>query len=373
MVKKKKSGMRYMPRVVSVSTFHPPNVIEQEQTADFARNVFKDHFQDIERLIKVFQNGQIEKRHFTMPLHWFEKDHGLQERNDLYIEKAVDYGAEAISMCLKDETYLIEPQRAEDIEAIFFISSSGMSTPSIEARIMNRLPFSDRTKRIPIWGLGCAGGAAGVSRAYEYCLAFPEARVLILSVELCSLTFQRNDHSKSNLIGTSLFADGAACVLMAGDKATVKTNRPVPSVVKTESKLLPDSEDVMGWEIKDEGLHVVFSRDIPSIIRSWLGPFVNAFLREQGLSVEHIAHFVAHPGGKKVLDAYEDTLRLSEKKTAHSRDVLSQFGNMSSPTVLYVLDRFMKGDVKSGDYGLMAALGPGFSGELLLLQWGDTV
>lgn len=362
-----------MPSIVSVSTFRPPNIVEQKQTAEFARELFKDDFQDIERLLAVFQNGQIQKRHFAMPLKWFEKDHSLQERNDLYIKKAVDYGIEVISRCLDNDRFLTHSLPADEVEAIFFISSSGVATPSIEARIMNHLPFSDHTKRIPIWGLGCAGGAAGISRAYEYCLAFPKAKVLVLSVELCSLTFQRNDRSKSNLIGTSLFADGAACLLMAGDDSGIKTKKPVPSVLTTESKLLPDSEEVMGWDLKDSGFHVVFSRDIPMLIRNWLGQFVNTFLENQKLSIEEIAHFVAHPGGKKVLDAYESTLQLSKGKTSHSRAVLSEFGNMSSPTILYVLERFMMDEMKKGDYGLMAALGPGFSGELVLLQWGKGI
>ncbi|WP_050182359.1 type III polyketide synthase [Domibacillus robiginosus] len=361
-----------MPSIVSASTYHPPHIVEQGQTAAFARELFKDDFRDIERLLTVFQNGQIQKRHFAMPLHWFKHDHTLQERNDLYIEKAVEYGTEAVKQCLKDDRFLRYSQPAEEIDAIFFVSSSGMATPSIEARIMNQLPFSDGAKRIPIWGLGCAGGAAGISRAYEYCLAFPKAKVLVLAVELCSLTFQRNDRSKSNLVGTSLFADGIACVLMVGDDAQVETKRPVPSILKSASKLMPDSEDVMGWEMKNSGLHVVFSRDIPVIVRTWLGEFVDAFLGKEGISMKEINHFVAHPGGKKVLDAYEETLNISSEKTVHAREILSSFGNMSSPTVLYVLEQFMLDDVKKGDYGLMTALGPGFSGELVLLKWGET-
>ncbi|MCI2255996.1 type III polyketide synthase [Domibacillus sp. PGB-M46] len=362
-----------MPSIVSASTHYPPHIVEQGQTAAFARELFKDDFRDIERLLTVFQNGQIQKRHFAMPLTWFERDHSLQERNDLYIEKAVEYGTEAVKKCLADERFLQQSLTAGDIDAIFFISSSGMATPSIEARIMNCLPFPDETKRIPIWGLGCAGGAAGISRAYEYCLAFPQAKVLVLAIELCSLTFQRNDRSKSNLVGTSLFADGTACVLMAGDEAGIETKRPVPSVLKNASKLMPNSEDVMGWEVKNSGLHVVFSRDIPVIVRDWLGGFVDTFLKKEGLSMKEITHFVAHPGGKKVLDAYEETLRLSKEKTLHARNILSSFGNMSSPTVLYVLEQFMLGNVKQGDYGLMTALGPGFSGELVLLKWRETV
>ncbi|OMP66049.1 type III polyketide synthase [Domibacillus epiphyticus] len=358
-----------MPKIVSVSTVRLPNKLKQEKTMEFARNLFKDDFQDIERLLSVFQNGEIKTRHFSMPLEWYEREHSLQERNDLYIKLATEYGIKAVENCLRNARFLQQPVAFKEIDAIFFISSSGMATPGIEARIMNRLPFSADTKRIPIWGLGCAGGAAGVSRAYEYCLAFPESKVLVISIELCSLTFQRNDRSKSNLIGTSLFADGAACALITGDHANVQTNRLTPSILKGESKLLPDSENVMGWDMKDSGLHVIFSRDIPSIIRNWLGGFVEGFLQKEHLSMKDIAHFVAHPGGKKVLDAYEDTLFLSNEKTEHARNVLSEFGNMSSPTVLYVLERFMVNEVHSEDYGLMAALGPGFCGELVLLKW----
>lgn len=358
-----------MPRIVSVSTYNLPYELTQETTAEFVQQLFKDDFRNIERLLTVFQNGQIKKRHFSVPLQWFEQTRNLKERNDLYIKLATEYGAKAIEKCLRNDHALDEHVLTEEIEAIFFISSSGLSTPSIEARIMNQLPFSLDTKRIPIWGLGCAGGAAGLSRAYEYCLAFPKAKVLVLTVELCSLTFQRDDRSKSNLIGTSLFADGVACALVVGDEARVKTNRLTPSIIATSSRFLPNSEDIMGWDVKENGLHVVFSRDIPAIVGEWLGPFVDQFLHTEQLTMKKVTHFIAHPGGKKVLDAYEETLQLTKDKTNHSRQVLSEYGNMSSPTILYVLERFMENEVNIEDYGLMAALGPGFSGELLLLQW----
>lgn len=358
-----------MPKIISVSTYNLPNELTQETTTEFAKELFQDDFRNIERLLTVFQNGQIKKRHFSVPLDWFEKPRNLKERNDLYIDLATEYGAKAIENCLSNEHFLDTSVQPKEIEAIYFISSSGLSTPSIEARIMNKLPFSLETKRIPIWGLGCAGGAAGLSRAYEYCRAFPEAKVLVLCVELCSLTFQRGDRSKSNLIGTSLFADGIACALVVGDEARMNTNRLHPSIIATGSKLLPNSENIMGWDVKENGLYVVFSRDIPTIVGEWLGPFVEDFLHKEQLAMEDISHFIAHPGGKKVLDAYEETLRLSKDKTENSRRVLTEHGNMSSPTILYVLERFMQGEIKQGDYGLMAALGPGFCGELLLLQW----
>ncbi|MFL6559840.1 MAG: type III polyketide synthase, partial [Bacillus sp. (in: firmicutes)] len=251
-------------------------------------------------------------------------------------------------------------------------STTGIATPSIDARIMNLLQFNSHTKRVPIWGLGCAGGAAGLSRAYEYCLAYPKAKVLVLSVELCSLTFQRNDLSKSNLIGTTLFADGAACALVCGDALNLSDFRKKhssPSILATQSTLMPNSLDVMGWDIKNSGLYVVFSRDIPHIIEEWLKPNVSGFLAEQQIDLRQIDYFIAHPGGKKVIDAYVKSLAIPPSMTEVSLEVLKQFGNMSSATIFYVLNRYMEMDIPQGALGLGTALGPGFSSELLLFRW----
>ena len=363
-----------MSKICSVGIYEPPFEIEQDTTVEFAKELFQESFRDIKRLLTVFQNGEIKKRHFANDLSWFQQDHSFGEKNDIYISKAVEYGCEAIKACLHNDYFLKTPVEYSEIEAIFYISSTGLSTPSIEARIMNVLPFSSHTKRIPIWGLGCAGGASGLSRAYEYCKAFPTAKVLVLTVELCSLTFQRNDRSKSNLIGTSLFADGVACALIAGNEATEVDQsklKYLPTVIDTQSTTMKNSEEVMGWDLKNEGLFVIFSKDIPMIIRSWLGPNVQDFLKKNNLQIENIDHFIAHPGGKKVLEAYKDSLSMNAEKIQTSFDVLKEYGNMSSSTVLYVLKRFMESNCKKGDYGLATALGPGFSSELLLLQWGD--
>ncbi len=358
-----------MPKILSVSSFNPPHKIEQVQAAELTRALFSDKFDNIERLLKVFENGEIQTRHLCMPLEWFHEHHDFEERNLLYLDFAIQYGVQAVLSCLEGTDTLETPVAPADIDAFFFVSSSGLATPSIEARIMNILPFNDDTKRIPIWGLGCAGGAVGLSRAYDYCRAYPEANVLVLAVELCSLTFQKDDFSKSNLIGASLFSDGVACALIGGERTHVRTKKAVPKIVATTSKLMPDSENVMGWDVKNNGLHVVFSKSIPSIITQWLGPFVHDFLNTHRLSNGDIAHFVAHPGGKKVLEAYEHALHFEAKKTDISRKVLQENGNMSSPTVLYVLERFMAQTPTAGEYGLVAALGPGFCGELLLLEW----
>ncbi|MDP4083502.1 MAG: 3-oxoacyl-[acyl-carrier-protein] synthase III C-terminal domain-containing protein [Bacillota bacterium] len=360
-----------MPSIISIAEAIPPFELKQENAVEFARELFSKSFKDIERLLKAFQNGQIEKRYFAKPIEWFKEDHSFEDKNDTYIESAVSLGIQAIEECLGKNQFLDEFVPYQEIEAIFLISTTGLATPSIEARIMNRIPFSSHTKRIPIWGLGCAGGASGLSRAFEYCLAFPKAKVLVLSVELCSLTFQRNDKSKSNLIGTSLFADGVACALICGDQVDTKKfkKQTSPSIVATQSSLMPDSLDVMGWDIKNNGLFVVFSRDIPHIVEKWLKPIVDEFLTDYHLKIEEIQYFIAHPGGKKVLDAYVKSLGIPQEMNDISFDVLKKRGNMSSATILYVLKSHMELNIQKGAYGLATALGPGFSSELLLLRW----
>lgn len=361
-----------MPKIVSVCTVNPPYTIMQEDTVQIVKELFSTSFDNIERLLRVFENGQITSRNFCVPMEWFEGEHTLKERNDLYITNATKLGSEAIQKCLSNKTMLTSPISCEEIDAIFFISSTGFSTPSIEARIMNKLPFNKHTKRIPIWGLGCAGGASGLSRAKDYCMAYPFAKVLVLSLEFCSLTFQKSDHSKSNLVGTSLFADGVGCALMVGDGVDTRllSNLPaVPNIKGTMSTLYPDSEDVMGWDVKDNGLYVIFSRDIPSIINNLLKPNVLSFLEEQKVSLEEIDLFIAHPGGKKVIDAYENALSLSSDKTTITKQILKYHGNMSSVTIIYVLKAFLEQAHLSGKKALLTALGPGFSSELLFAEW----
>ncbi len=342
-----------MAFITAVGTAKLPFILEQSQVCQFTKSLFSN-VRHIEKLLSVFENGQIETRSFVEPLEWYQTTHSFAEKNDLYIQHAVRYGCEAIKDCLEKVNF-----HPEDIDALFFISTTGLATPSIEARIMNNLSFSKHTKRIPIWGLGCAGGAAGLARAYEYCTAFKNAKVLVVAVEFCSLTFQLDDISKSNLIGTSLFADGVGCVCVVGENVVDNGLR----IVRTQSTLMSNSESVMGWDVRDNGLYVIFSKDIPTLIDSWLKPNVENFL--DGKKVDH---FIAHPGGKKVLDAYIHSFDLSEEQLQESTDVLKKYGNMSSVTILYVLEQMQtKGNI--GEMGLMAALGPGFSSELLLLRW----
>lgn len=365
-----------MAYLVSVGLSLPKHELDQTKTAEFARDMFQGAFKDIDRLLKVFGNGGIQKRQFAEPLQWYKEDHTFSEKNSTFIKHAVHHGIDAVKNCLKETAFLKKPVDYEDIDAIFYISSTGMSTPSIEAKIMNQLPFREDVKRVPIWGLGCAGGAAGLSRAFEYCKAFPDAKVLVLAAELCSLTFQKDDASKSNLIGTSLFADGIACALLTGNegiKTISSALQNLPNIKGTRSSFMKNSEDIMGWDIRDNGLYVIFSRDIPTVISEWLKPNAEVFLQDFGLSLADISHFMAHPGGKKVLLAYEQSLGFGKEALQESHDVLQNHGNMSSVTVLYVIREFLKKQQrKPGEMGIAGALGPGFSSELLLVEWEET-
>ncbi|AKU32706.1 type III polyketide synthase [Bacillus altitudinis] len=361
-----------MAYILSVGTSLPKHHVDQQAAAQFARSQFKRSFKDIDRLLKAFNNGEIESRQFVQSIDWYQEHHSFEEKNNLYIEKALAHAKEAVFHCLHETAFLTKPVPFDEIDALFFISSTGLSTPSLDAKLMNVLPFSPYTKRVPIWGLGCGGGAAGLSRAYEYIRAYPEAKVLVVACELCSLTFQPQDQSKSNLIGTSLFGDGTAAVLLTGKKAASKYTRlkTVPKVLGTQSVTMKDSEDVMGWDFTADGFRVIFSRDIPSLISGWLKEQVDQFLHQLGFSTEDVSVFLAHPGGKKVIDAYLESLSLQDHQLFSSKEVLKQHGNMSSATVLYVIKHFLEHQsLDAGQVGLCGALGPGFSSELLLMKW----
>ncbi|WP_088069108.1 type III polyketide synthase [Gottfriedia luciferensis] len=360
-----------MPLILSVGKAVPKHKINQENVIPFVRELFLKKYPSIDRLLSVFQNGEIQSRYLSKELSWYSEDHTFEQKNQTYTEISIELSIEAIKNCLNNDEFLSSEIPYDEIDGIIFVSSTGISTPTIDAHIANILPFNPTIKRIPIWGLGCAGGASGLSRAYDFCKAHPSSNILLVAVELCSLTFQKEDLSKSNIIGTSLFADGAAAVLVIGDESQLKErtiHQSLPSIEQTHSTLMPNSLEVMGWDVRNDGLFVIFSRDIPSIVKTWLQPVVSEFLLENKLTINDLQHFIAHPGGKKVLDAYVESLDLSVEKISISLNVLKSFGNMSSCTVLFVLSEFMKIG-KTNEYGLLCALGPGFSSELSLLKW----
>jgi alkylresorcinol/alkylpyrone synthase len=349
-----------MSRISAVGTAVPPYRVDQGSVRDFSRSLFHEAFPDIDRLIPIFDNALIRERYFSAPPDWYSHDHNFAEKNEVYVEMAIELGKTAILDCLSKLG--LEPQV---IDHILFVSTTGLATPSVDARLVNNLALRKDIRRTPVWGLGCAGGVSGLARAFEFTRAFPDKRALVLALELCSLTFLRNDLSKSNLVATSLFGDGAAAVLVSGEG----TGDGGPAIIGSRSTIWYDSLDVMGWELNQHGLKVLFSRDIPTIVSEWVLPSLLEFLEENGITLKDLTHLIAHPGGTKVLEAYRQTLGLTNGQLDRARDVLTRFGNMSSPTVLFVLKEFIEARaVGEGEYGLVTALGPGFSSEMLLIR-----
>ncbi len=341
-------------------------MVSQNDVKQLATRLFPATISDSPRVLDVFDNAEIDKKHLCVSLDWLAERHGLGERNDSYIENATQLGSQVAREAL--DRGGLTPR---DVDHIIFVSSTGLATPSIDALLANRLDFRADVRRTPLWGLGCAGGAVGLSRARDFALADPRARVLLVALELCSFTFQPSDDSKRNLIATAIFADGAAAAVVEGSLAAKRSRggyRPL-EMVGSHSVFWKNTLDVMGWSIYDDGLHVVFSRDIPSIVRESVRPSLVPFLERQGLSLDDVHHLVAHPGGVKVLRAYAGALGIDAERLRHARDVLREYGNMSSPSCLFVLERFLAaGDIAPGERALVTALGPGFSAEYVLMK-----
>lgn len=345
------------PRILSVATGVPPYSVAQGDVRAFVEALFAD-VPRLDRYLPAFTNTRIEKRHLSQPLEWFAHEHTFPEANALYEQVALDLITQVSRTAL--ERAAVDPT---EIGLVVVASTTGIATPSLDSRLIQALDLSPHTARLPIWGLGCAGGVSGLARAAELTRSLPAGQAtLFVAVELTSLTFQRNDFSKSNLIATALFADGAAAVVLRADDS------PRPALLASHSTLFPDSEAVMGWDLIATGLKVRFARDIPQLVTDHLPTLVQQATRQWGITPQHIQHYVVHPGGAKVLQAYANSLDLADHHLALAWDVLRDFGNMSSATVLFVLERFLQTPHPPGDYGLMLALGPGFSAEQLLFQ-----
>jgi alkylresorcinol/alkylpyrone synthase len=350
-----------MPRIVAVATAVPPHAVTQQVAQAFSRDHFAVAFEDIHRLLPIFDHAAIARRYFTRPPTWLANAPSFAERNAHFAEEATTLAAEAARGCLE--------QAARDpleVETLVFVSTTGIAAPSVDAYLIQRLGMSPHTRRLPVWGLGCAGGVAGLARSADLARATPEGLVLLVTVETCGLTFCPKDLSKSNFVASALFGDGAGAVLVAGPKADATG----PRILGAQSTLWPGTEDVMGWDVAEDGFRVKFSRDIPTIVRRLLRPAVERFLKPYGLSPSDITHYISHPGGPRVMGAYAEALGLEPDQLTLARSVLREYGNMSSSSVLFVLERtFKEVQAAPGDYGLLLALGPGFSAEQLLIQW----
>lgn len=348
-----------MSQLVDVVTASPRFVVDQEYAAAFARATFAAGLPHIDRLMPLFGNTGIRTRRVCRPLEWYGQPHGIEEKNAAYIESATELCA-AAGRELLDRRGL----SPADIDRVYYINTTGLATPSIDARLINILGLNRQARRTPIWGLGCAGGVSGLALAAADLTGRPRERALVFAAEMCTLTFMHDDHSKSNLVATALFADGAAVALVSGDE----TGDEGYPILGTRSMLFPDSLDVMGWSVVSRGLQVVFDQRIPAIIREHAAAELDALLSACGMTRDDITEFLYHPGGPKVVQAYADAYGIDVERFRWSRQVFEDFGNMSSVTVLFVLARYLAAHPPGrGGRAVVSALGPGFSSEAFVM------
>ncbi|MFC4639633.1 type III polyketide synthase [Deinococcus hohokamensis] len=310
-------------------------------------------------LLGVFENAQIDSRALARPLEWYLTERGFGEKNTVFLDEA-----RALITRLAREALARAALAPEDVDAVLVVNTSGLSTPSLDAHLIEALGLNRHAARLPLWGLGCAGGAAGLARAADLVRA-GFRRVLYVAVELCSLTLVKGDESKSNFVGTALFSDGGAALVVTAPE--VPGPAPLLSLHGAFSTLIEDSADIMGWDVVDSGLKVRFSRDIPALVRGMMQANVADALARHGWARDEVQTYVVHPGGVKVLAAYEEALALPSGALDTSRRVLRQYGNMSSVTVLFVLEEALQGGPVGR--GLLSAMGPGFSAEHVLIEF----
>ncbi len=348
-----------MPFIASVSKIDLPHRIPQQEAKERARAMFAENFPQVDRMIQAFDNTEIVTRNFCEPISYYITPNTFEERNNEYLQQSLMWSVRAIGECVAAANI-----DKNDITDILFVSTTGLATPSIDALIINQMRLNPHVNRMPIFGLGCGGGVSAMAKANALAKANPNAVVLLVAVELCSLTLLLNDYTTSNFIGSSLFSDGiAACIVMGDNRSGSKKVKYQAS----SSKLYYDSLEIMGWDFKNTGFKVLFSKDIPTFINEHIRDDIDNFLAAQGLMLNDIKNFIFHPGGKKVLDAYTRALQLEGDSLQKTRAVMNDYGNMSSVTVLYVLEKFMNEGFEDG-YGLMLAMGPGFSSEMVLLK-----
>ncbi len=348
-------------KIAAVGRALPPHYYDQETLLAALKQRWSDRHYNLGRLERLHKNVLVGGRHLALPIEEYGGLTTWGRANNAWIRVAQEVGAEAVLDALRRSGLSVS-----DVDALIFVTVTGVATPSIDARLINRLGLPPRVKRLPIFGLGCVAGAAGISRAADYVRAYPDQVAVLLSVELCSLTMQPEDLSIPNLIASGLFGDGAAAAVVTGDNREADG----PRIVDTRSVFYPDSERVMGWDISEAGFKIVLSADVPQVVRDFLRRDVDAFLAEHGLTPADISSWVCHPGGPKVLEAMEEALDLPDGALEVTWRSLREVGNLSSTSVLLVLrDTLDDYRPASGSYGMLLAMGPGFCSELVLLQW----
>ena len=340
--------------LLSLMTAVPKYVIEQSEFEGLGRTIFKDRPSTFARLSKAYENAGIIRRHSCVPIEWYTTATGWKNRTELFVENATTLLHDIAMQALHDAK--LSPA---DIDGIVTVSSTGLSVPSLDALLMEKIPFRRNVERLPIFGLGCAGGVLGLNRVAALARATPGSKWLFLVVELCGLTFRSSDLSKSNIIATALFGDGAA-------GGVISTDGDGYQVIAGGEYCWPDTKDIMGWTIEEDGFGVQFSRDVPTLVRQNLRTAAENFLSSKNIPPSSIQNYIFHPGGTRVLDALEKAFELDNTRLATARTVLQEYGNMSAPTVLFVLKKSMEQGLTGKS--LLGALGPGFSAGFSVLE-----
>ncbi|MEV4670946.1 MULTISPECIES: type III polyketide synthase [Actinomadura] len=348
-------------RVAAVRTVVPEHHYDQDQ---ITRAVVERAAAKEQIVRRLHAATQVTGRRLALPIDEYVKLDGFTEANSVYIETAVELAARAVGDVLDGAG--LSPH---DVDHIVFCSSTGVATPSLDARVAQRVGLREDITRVPMFGLGCAAGAAGLSRVADYLRGRPERVAVLVCVELCSLTVQRDDSSMANLVASGLFGDGAAAVVALGDHRDTAGHRG-PRVVASRSRLYPGTERLMGWDVGDHGLRVVLAADLVAHVEATLAGDVTSFLDDHGLAPDRVPSWVCHPGGPKVIEAIERELALEPGALDITWESLRTHGNLSSVSVLNVLEETIaRRRPPDGTPGLLMALGPGFSAELVLLRW----
>lgn len=345
------------PKLLSLATAVPEYELRTEDVIVEATKIFGGRHEDFDRMMPVYANTGINMRHSICPYEWFREEQGWPERSEAFVTGASHLFGVVSARALEQAGLA-----ADQIDTIVMISSTGIATPTIEARVMSDLGFRDDVNRVPVFGLGCAGGIAGLALAARLAAAQPDTNVLVVVIELCSLTFRRDEMTKSNIIATALFGDGAAAAVLS----TLGKN-PHGEIEFMGEHTWPGTQDVMGWRMDNQGFSAIFSRSIPDLALRDLRPAADQFLRGHNLNLTHIGAYSFHPGGAKVITAIETAFDLESGRLANERRILANFGNMSAPTVLFVLNEGLKENFTGRRF--VSALGPGFTaGFLTMLQ-----
>lgn len=352
------------PRIVSVASCFPPYYYKQAELTNALIERLPLSPQKSERLKQFHENVGVQGRYLALPKESYDNLSGFAARNNAWIDAALILGQDTLASVM--EKGRIQPK---DVSVLATTTITGVAVPSLEARLMNKIAFPKDIKRMPFFGYGCMGGAAGVARLADYLVGHPDETALLLAIELCSLTIQHDDTSVANLVASGLFGDGAAAVLLAGSEHPLAQQNG-PKIIATQSVFFPDSEYIMGWDVKDTGFKVVLSADVSEVAGSKLRPELETFLGEQDLELADIQHWIVHPGGPKVIHAVEESLNLKPDALQISRESLSRVGNISSASVLLILEETLaRFHPEPGSFGVLMAMGPAFSAELVLLQW----